>query len=155
MKVLSLLQPWAYLWASGHKKIETRSWGTKYRGDLLIHASKGKMKEAHKIQLLQHPEFKMVFETYEEIENLQYGFIIGKVKLIEVMHTEDILSLKNAKVPLYKNSRNTIADWEKEIAFGDYGEGRYGWITQNPELFTNPIPAKGNLGLWDFNIENL
>lgn len=40
MKVISLLQPWASLVILGHKKIETRSWNTKYRGDLLIHASK-------------------------------------------------------------------------------------------------------------------
>lgn len=40
MKVISLLQPWATLAVIGQKKIETRSWSTKYRGPLLIHASK-------------------------------------------------------------------------------------------------------------------
>lgn len=39
MKALSILQPWASLVVLGHKRIETRSRDTKYRGPLLIHAS--------------------------------------------------------------------------------------------------------------------
>ena len=44
-KVLSLIQPWASLAVLGHKKIETRSWNTKYRGELFIHASSKKNKQ--------------------------------------------------------------------------------------------------------------
>src|SRR5688500_640704 len=40
MKALSLRQPWANLIASGQKTIETRTWGTNYRGPLLIVSSK-------------------------------------------------------------------------------------------------------------------
>ena len=40
MRALSLYQPWASLIVYGHKRIETRSWSTTYRGTLLIHASK-------------------------------------------------------------------------------------------------------------------
>lgn len=36
MRVLSVRQPWASLIASGRKTIELRSWGTKYRGPVLI-----------------------------------------------------------------------------------------------------------------------
>lgn len=39
MKVLTLHQPWASLVALGVKTIETRSWSTKYRGPLAIHAA--------------------------------------------------------------------------------------------------------------------
>ena len=39
MKALTLWQPWASLVALGHKRIETRCWSTKYRGDLAIHAA--------------------------------------------------------------------------------------------------------------------
>lgn len=38
MKALTLRQPWASLVALGVKTIETRSWSTKYRGPLAIHA---------------------------------------------------------------------------------------------------------------------
>ena len=36
MKALSLHQPWASQIAAGSKTIETRTWSTSYRGDLLI-----------------------------------------------------------------------------------------------------------------------
>ena len=38
MKVLTIKQPWATLIMQGNKRFEFRSWQTKYRGDLLIHA---------------------------------------------------------------------------------------------------------------------
>jgi len=38
MKAITLWQPWASLIALGEKTIETRSWSTKYRGPLAIHA---------------------------------------------------------------------------------------------------------------------
>jgi len=40
MKAISLIQPWANMIASGKKTIETRTWSTQYRGDLLICASR-------------------------------------------------------------------------------------------------------------------
>ncbi|WP_304736862.1 ASCH domain-containing protein [uncultured Desulfovibrio sp.] len=41
MKALSIKQPWASLVAAGYKKIECRTWKTKYRGEILICSSKG------------------------------------------------------------------------------------------------------------------
>ena len=40
MKALSVRQPWASMIAQGTKTIETRTWSTGYRGDLLIVSSK-------------------------------------------------------------------------------------------------------------------
>ena len=40
MKAISLKQPWASFVAMGQKTIETRTWRTNYRGDLLIVSSK-------------------------------------------------------------------------------------------------------------------
>ena len=40
MKAISIKQPWANMIASGKKTIETRTWPTKYRGDLLIVSSR-------------------------------------------------------------------------------------------------------------------
>lgn len=54
MKALSIRQPWAWLIVNGFKDIENRSWDTKYRGAVLIHASskpptKAEMTEAFRI----------------------------------------------------------------------------------------------------------
>lgn len=38
LKALSIMQPWAWLIAAGHKDIENRTWRTDYRGPVLIHA---------------------------------------------------------------------------------------------------------------------
>lgn len=40
MRAISIRNPWADLIAHGKKTIETRTWATKYRGPLLICASK-------------------------------------------------------------------------------------------------------------------
>lgn len=40
MKALSVKQPWANMIAAGEKTIETRTWATRYRGEILIVSSK-------------------------------------------------------------------------------------------------------------------
>lgn len=38
---LSIRQPWAWLIVNGFKDVENRTWMTKFRGPVLIHAAKG------------------------------------------------------------------------------------------------------------------
>ena len=42
MKALTIHQPWAWAIAAGHKRIENRTWGTAYRGPILIHAGRSR-----------------------------------------------------------------------------------------------------------------
>jgi hypothetical protein len=39
MKIISVRQPWASLIANGIKDVENRTWPTRYRGRVLVHAS--------------------------------------------------------------------------------------------------------------------
>ena len=48
MKVITIKQPFASLIAEGLKEYEFRTWKTKYRGEILIHAGKGIDKKAMK-----------------------------------------------------------------------------------------------------------
>jgi hypothetical protein len=41
VKALSIRQPWAWLIVNGYKNIKNRTWPTKFRGRVLIHAGKG------------------------------------------------------------------------------------------------------------------
>lgn len=41
MKAITIRQPWAWAICEAGKRIENRTWGTRYRGPLLIHAGKG------------------------------------------------------------------------------------------------------------------
>ena len=70
MKVLTLKQPWATLVAEGIKKYEFRSWKTKYRGKILIHAGTGidkKGLEKYKDLNLEFPSKRILAEV--EIED--------------------------------------------------------------------------------------
>lgn len=79
MKVLSIQQPWASLIVQGHKRIETRSWNTKYRGDILIHASIGKMYNNIPDNNIFWTFYHLLFaqNKMEPIEHLPFGAIIA------------------------------------------------------------------------------
>ena len=135
MKCLSLTQPWATLVVEGKKQFETRSWSTKYRGPLLIHAAKGWPESAKRIC-----RFPGLFrDTLVELGylhdsfNLPRALIIGQVDLVGVFTTE--------------SQRERIGP--EEEAFGDYGDGRFAWQLENPVIFKQPIPWKGALGLFE------
>jgi hypothetical protein len=135
MKTLSLLQPWASLVILGAKKIETRSWRTAHRGDLLIHASLGKKGGV----LVNEAPFKKYIPDFRQ---LPFGAIIGKVHLDDVVPVESLL---------YSDAMLNHLTLE-EKAFGDYSKGRYAWILSEPEPFDKIIPIRGTLGLWQFEL---
>ena len=70
-KLKTINQPWATLIMQGNKRFEFRSWQTKYRGELLIHAGKSIDKEAMKR-----------LEKYLP-KKLPIGKILGKVTLVD------------------------------------------------------------------------
>ena len=74
MKALSIRQPWAWLIVNGHKDIETRDWPTRFRGPVLIHASKG-MTRAEYEDCRLHAESCGV--TIPPLEKLERGGIVG------------------------------------------------------------------------------
>jgi hypothetical protein len=143
MKVISLLQPWASLVVIGAKQIETRSWNTKYRGPLLIHASKKLTSEQVRLGQM----FNMNYGTsLGFIDDLPFGQIIGSVNLIHVVESRYC----------FKDNEFVVNDitWkltDAERSFGDYSPGRYGWLLSNPVQFVTGIPAKGSLSLWEYN----
>lgn len=134
MKVLSLLQPWASLVVMGMKKVETRSWRSAYRGELLIHASSGKKGGI----LITEPPFK---KHISDFHYLPFSAIIGKVILEDIMPVE-ALDFSDAHLNLL-----TL----EEKAFGDYTKGRYAWLLLEPVEFKKPILIKGSLGIWSYS----
>ncbi len=75
MKTISLRQPWAWLVFHG-KDIENRSWPTKYRGPLLIHASKNYDRQAEEWLARNFPRIELSSPLYG-------GMIIGKVNVVD------------------------------------------------------------------------
>jgi len=171
MKVLSLLQPWASLCvtidtATGKalKQIETRSWNTNYRGKLLIHASQRWDFELHEtVEKIGADSFlkeagysgtlkrsksgkAIVAET-----NLPLGAIIGSVELVDTFKMGAAWNFIEQRMKVSIGGR--VVDFsEQELIFGHYSPDRYGWLLSNQVLFDKPIPAKGKLGLWEYNM---
>lgn len=150
MKAISLLQPWASLIAIGAKKIETRSWSTKYRGPLAIHASKKLWKFMEYL-----PEERLIgltlWETglYHTLKDLPHGAVIATCNLVDVRY------MLQGKLFRYENGA-VIAGGEipmpgePELSFGDYTPGRFAWMLEDIKMLKSPIPAKGHQSLWNW-----
>lgn len=127
MKVLTVKQPWAYLICSGIKDIENRTWSTKFRGRVLIHASAKPTNEPYMI--LNDEQYKAIEESGKEIDFLQSytngSQIIGSVEIVDCV-------------------RDHSSVWaEKDLC---------NWALANPILFEKPITnIKGKLGLWNYD----
>jgi predicted RNase H-like HicB family nuclease len=136
MKCLSMTQPWAFLLATGHKQIETRSWSTQYRGPLLIHAAKTFPKEAQRYCRDNAWLFKQWNDWPWHHWQLPLGSIVGICELTDVWR----ITADNTPSP-------------PEYHFGNYEPGRYGWTVQSVVLLPRPIPARGRLSLWEWDGE--
>ena len=79
MKVLTVKEPWASLIINGYKMYEFRSWKTKYRGKILIHAG-----------MTLEKDMAERFSSY----NLNYykGEIIGEATLVDCILVDEELT---------------------------------------------------------------
>lgn len=130
MKVISLLEPWASLIKEDIKRIETRSWKTNYRGKIYIHASLKKVPKRDErinnlVALLDKQEF-------------EYGHIIASANLVDCIYMDEKF--------ISEIKKNNL-----EYMCGEYAIGRYAWILEDIKKLNNPIPAKGSLGIWNYN----
>ena len=84
MKALSIRQPWAWLIVNGYKDIENRTWPTKVRGDILIHASKGCTNQEFEDAISFVDSFNPALAAkIPEISKLKRGGIVGIAKLTD------------------------------------------------------------------------
>jgi hypothetical protein len=142
MKALTLWQPWASLIALGEKRIETRCWETKYRGELAIHAAAKlppKWLGASRLTDPFNGELADVLMCRRDVVDakvraLPYGAVVCIVELVSIEPTEHV--------------REFIS--ERERIFGNYDDGRFAWHMKLIQRFDTPIPAKGNRMLWNW-----
>ncbi len=126
MKVITIKQPWATLIAKGYKEYEFRTWKTKYRGEILIHAGKGIDKKA--------------MARFENLK-LEYpiGCIIAKAQITDCIPVDDDFRKKVLpKNPnVYKGLNKT--EWKG-----------YGFKIENVEEIET-IEINGKLSLWEYD----
>jgi hypothetical protein len=139
MKALTLTQPWASLMALQAKTIETRSWFTGYRGEMVIHAAKRFPQWA--IETCDEPEFAEALRGMRA-DQLPLSVGLCVVRLVACIRTEE---MHKAEFVL---GRKPSA---KEISFGDYADGRYAWLTEYVRPIEQVQPVRGALGLWEWS----
>jgi hypothetical protein len=162
MKILTLTEYWASLMANGFKRVETRSWGTDYRGPILNHAAKGFPREVR--QMITREPFKSkLAECLPPILNssdVLPGRVLSRHDLVDVVPTRwlvesDEAAAKDYRYDLGLGSIAAGGTRQFEIEFGDYSDGRWAWITRNLRRAAKPFPFKGALGLRDFPLDVL
>lgn len=133
MKAITLWQPWATLIAIGAKKVETRSWGTRYRGQIAIHSAKRKVKPTEVSQLYEQGLQKEWAWFLPDAQEYPLGAIIATARLADCQRmTSELIRAQS----------------EDERACGDWQEGRFAWLLEDicPCV---PLQFKGAQGLWE------
>ena len=123
MKALSIRQPWAWMILHAGKDIENRAWPTRFRGRVLIHASKG----------MTHEEWEDAWEFAHgsgaspaavaarlTFDNIERGGIVGSVEIVDCVTRSD-------------------SPWFM---------GTYGFVLRNPIALPFQ-PYRGALGFFD------
>ena len=133
IKALSLKQPYAWLIANGYLLVDDRTWGTQYRGTILIHASKG-LYEAYYDYLKQNTDIPLPAK-----EQLEYGGVVGIANLVLCCRPGDLPQ---------GISR------EQRSHFGGVSRDYYGF------LFTHArplplMPCAGKLGIFELDVDAL
>lgn len=130
-KAISIKQPWAYLICAGIKDVENRTWPTKYRGRVYIHASAKPVGQYFEIDVFTADQLNFLIQSkkIDLIEKVQLSAIIGHVDIVNCISKE-------------RNGKGSDSIWAEPDCFH--------WILRNPVLFDKPIlNVKGKLSFWD------
>ena len=128
MKALTISQPYASLIASGEKFVENRSWETRYRGPLAIHAGKG-------TQYLSRTQIR------------NHGLPFGQI--VAIAELQGCVNYRQAREG---RSDIKLPPWLTLKAFlnHEHTEGEWCWILGDVRKLSQPIDVTGKQGLWDW-----
>ena len=127
MKAVSVRQPWAWLIIHAGKDIENRTWATRHRGPLLIHASLTPDPRLDDIRQILTDEFDIHIPPTTELD---FGGIVGRVNLVDCFKVSPIVSPNDSP----------------------WLEGPWAWKLADPE----PLPfsaCKGRLKIFDVEVD--
>jgi hypothetical protein len=121
MKAISIRSPWAWAILHAAKNIENRSWRTKVRGTVAVHASK----------TMSRPYYE---EVRQEIKKLAPR---AKMPPYEAKPRSAIVGL----VDVVGCEAETNSKW--------HDPGQYGFLLAKPRVLLKPIPCDGWLNFWE------
>lgn len=133
IKALSLKQPYAWLIANGYLLVDDRTWGTPYRGQILIHASKG-LYESYYDYLQANTTIPIPTK-----DKLDYGGVVGMANLV--------LCCQPGNMPKDISPEN-------RAHFGGVHDAYFGFLFEQAA----PLPlmaCPGKLGIFDIDVDAL
>lgn len=182
---LTVRQPWASLIAMGVKTIETRSFSTRYRGRVLIHAAAARISrydpKTYPVRVGDWSAWRRGRQCDDELLShtdgwldardsnwrpMPYGQVVAVADLVDCLpiiprtwpQTDPVprpfLTVHSPEDHCYPRllrfdqGVNYGQELNRELPYGDYTPGRFGWVLDNVRLVRAPLPAKGRLGLW-------
>ena len=143
MKGLTMTQPWATLVAIGANVIETRDWPTKYRGPFAIHAAKGFPADARALCRTQPFRAALAAGGSTSADELPRGAIVAVAELKSLL-TCVPSTLREIRA---RSRRGELPPHEAD--FGDFSDGRFGFVLDDVQRVEPPVPARGMLGFWE------
>lgn len=141
MIALTLWQPWASAIATGYKRFETRTWHTKHRGLLAIHAGRNTSTDA--LDEFRASPWKPEFGA---IEN---GCIVAVAELVachKIVHEAGGYYIHPPGDAGGKWGVPHYGSFERRL--GSYRAGRYAWELQHVIALPAPVYCGGRQGLW-------
>lgn len=126
MKALSIRSPWWWFILHGGKDIENRDWSTRFRGTVLVHASRWWRPEEiaddarYALDIAREAGRARPLLTLGVLKEAS-GAIVGQVDIIDCVSQSD----------------------------SPWFFGRFGFVLANPVAFAEPIKLKGALGFFN------
>lgn len=120
MKALTICQPYAQYIVEGSKRVENRTWQTRHRGPLAIHAGKSR-------EWLTHPEVLLAYP------HMPFGSVVAIANLVDCVMMNHI---GFDKYPWLERHPHAFGPWC--------------WILDDVKPLGVPVRFKGAQGLWNF-----
>lgn len=141
MKALSVRQPWVDAILYGGKRIENRDWkNSNFRGEFLIHASKGMTREEYADVVDFMTARKELAWRPKPIDQLVRGAIVGRAKVVGIVR------------PTTSSARLTDDTRGVSRALTDNEDswwmGGFALALDDVVAFEKPIPFLGSLGFF-------
>lgn len=138
MRALTVCQPYPTLILEGIKRVENRTWETKYRGRMYLHA--GRDRSWLSLEMRDGVEFEVT--ANRPVEQLAFGAVVGIVTLIDCVAMEDIEAGRyDVQYPWLRTHEHAIGPWC--------------WIFAENPTPIGPWPWKGRQGLFDIHPADL
>src|SRR5258708_3188969 len=126
IRALTVKQPWAAAIASGHKNVENRTWHTRYRGPLAIHA--GKQSDRAALTVWDRAAHDLLWSAYHDapLRAALPGHIVALAELSDCHPAHDCCQ-----------------------PWGERRPEAWHWVLTGIRTQDHPIPCLGRLGLWN------